>query len=42
MVSFLQRDGTSLLLLLLLLFRSPHSDVHISLLYEGISFAEIL
>ena len=29
-------------LLLLLLLRSPHSDVHTILLYEGSSFAEIL
>ena len=27
---------------LLLLLRSPHADVHTSLLYEGSSFAEIL
>ena len=30
------------LLLLLLLPRSPHSDVHTSLLDEGSSFAEII
>ena len=29
-------------LLLLLLVRSPHSDIHASLLYEGSSFADIL